>query len=127
VPTTSYSNSSVATLASSSTTSKPDYPTCCYIWGQGVAFETVWTGSVDVTVSTVITQIIKYNNTQITTTTKVPNTSINVTELYQYYPQNFVSGIVTVSDLDNLDNNFEPYSGISLGPGTVYSTGSASM
>ncbi|KAF7191821.1 hypothetical protein HII31_06866 [Pseudocercospora fuligena] len=64
---------------SSSTTSAPS--TCCYLYPRGVGINTWWSSSVDITVATVITTWLKYNNTMIpgNSTTK---TVINASTIY---------------------------------------------
>ncbi|CAK1366171.1 unnamed protein product [Cercospora beticola] len=79
-----------ATKATNTTTSirstttappKSEAETCCYIYPHGVGINTWWTSSVDLTVATVITTWLQYNNTLVpgNSTTK---TVINATEFY---------------------------------------------
>ncbi|KXT14109.1 hypothetical protein AC579_778 [Pseudocercospora musae] len=65
--------------SSSSTTSAPS--TCCYLYPRGVGINTWWSSSVDITVATVITTWLKYNNTMIpgNSTTK---TVVNASTIY---------------------------------------------
>ncbi|KAM3417611.1 hypothetical protein BST61_g5847 [Cercospora zeina] len=71
------------TSLGSTTTPAPtsEAETCCYIYPHGVGINTWWTSSVDLTVATVITTWLQYNNTLIpgNSTTK---TVVNATDFY---------------------------------------------
>ncbi|KAF2212091.1 hypothetical protein CERZMDRAFT_106301 [Cercospora zeae-maydis SCOH1-5] len=90
----------------STTTTAPtsDAETCCYIYPHGVGINTWWTSSVDLTVATVITTWLQYNNTLVpgNSTTK---TVVNATEFYGahqmqslHYTLSPVSATATTTD-----------------------------
>jgi hypothetical protein len=96
--TTSRSTSKTSSSLSSSSSSQGD---CCAVLANGVGLELWYTGSVEITVATIVTQIIHYNNTVVTSLHTVTN---NVSQ--SWTTGEYAAGELTISGLPtNLVSN----------------------
>jgi hypothetical protein len=77
-------------------------------------FETLWTSTSTLTVSTALTQVVYYNNTVVTNVTMIPNTKMNTSELYG----TFFADAGPITDMPEWGDG--PYAGYALEPGTTF-------
>lgn len=94
--------------------------TCCYLWPEGVGINTWWSSSIDLTVATVVTTWLRYNNTMVpgnSTTISVVNAT-NAFTSYGVRPMVTVSNVApTLTTQATLCSKFD-----SDGQGTACST-----
>ncbi|KAI9659022.1 MAG: hypothetical protein M1821_001982 [Bathelium mastoideum] len=74
-------------------------PTCCAVAGDGVALNLWWTSSLEVTVATVITNYIQYNNTVLPGNMTTIYNHNATSDLYGFYSIYSLSGVPTTLDL----------------------------
>jgi len=89
----------------------PGNEPCCTMHMDFVVFRSFFDQTLNITVSTVVTQYLQYNNTIVTNYTTIPNTAINTTELYR-----FTNGKIPVSFNMTTTDIYGAYAGYSLGP-----------
>jgi hypothetical protein len=83
----------------------------------------MYRSTASITAATMLTQVLIYNNTRITTSSLVPNAQWNYTEAFKQWDYDYAITVVggstinlaTVTNLVSLGRNGGPYSAISLG------------